>query len=756
MSHPTISTSLQLFCSTPSPSLTLVMPTIGWEEPCGFSLRAALAGLGPQDEALVVFDGQPPPAPEWLIDSPARLLHTGRRSGPAAARNLAARQARGDILLFVDADVELHADALERVRAHFTANPDLAAVFGSYDDKPAAAGVVSRFRNLLHHHTHQCHPGPASSFWAGCGAVRREVFLNLGGFDSDIYDRPCIEDIEFGLRLSDAGGLILLDPTIQGTHHKRWTLRSMVSTDIRQRAIPWSKLLLQRRELPATLNLDPAARLSAAASLIFPLVLFVSLLPAVRYLALAMLGVCLALLLLLNRDFYLLMVRRCGLAEALAGMALHMFYLAYSSLVLALMTLIAIARHPARLMVSMRCQPVLCKRLVGCAILMLAVLAFVAISKGLYLGWHLPNNDINQRWQEWQLFSQRIYPSWQLAGPVQRKLPYFRTTVYLPWALPLFAPLFTGAGKAQGIAIIHITSLLSLTLFAAIGWFRFRRWGRSAGWLAALAPLAISGNSNALAHGQFSIVCMGLVTLQWLFLKHNQVLPAGFFWALAMVKPQIAATYAASFLGPRRLLGLLLGLAMLLGLAAGALVYTRVPLTDLLAAWLKTLPDFVGVRSLNFLSVLMSLGSGLDGTLAIWIVSACLIVPFLIFFQPACRAVSRASRLVRSADPLLLAGLCGIVGIIAFYHRNYDNIMLYPALLASFHYAFLKGRVLDVFLAGLVATSLWTPQRLLEAWPGSDIAQVVIWCVLGVCILTEIIVQSPAEILSPPIRNARL
>jgi transposase len=33
---------------------------------------------------------------------------------------------------------------------------------------------VSRFRNLLHHHTHTTHPGPACTFWAGCGAVRRE------------------------------------------------------------------------------------------------------------------------------------------------------------------------------------------------------------------------------------------------------------------------------------------------------------------------------------------------------------------------------------------------------------------------------------------------------------------------------------------------------------------------------------------------------------------------------------------------------
>jgi hypothetical protein len=63
-----------------------------------------------------------------------------------------------------------------------------------------------------------------------------------------------IENIEFGLRLSNAGGRMLLDPVIQGTHHKCWTLRSLVSTDIQQRAIPWSQLLLRRSQLPSTLN----------------------------------------------------------------------------------------------------------------------------------------------------------------------------------------------------------------------------------------------------------------------------------------------------------------------------------------------------------------------------------------------------------------------------------------------------------------------------------------------------------------------
>jgi GT2 family glycosyltransferase len=316
------------------------MPTIAWDDTFCLCVKAALAQLRPDDQALVVFDGVPPAPPGWLVDSGASVLSTGHRQGPAAARNLAAAQARGDLLVFVDADVQLHPDSLNLIRRHFAADSGLTAVFGSYDDQPASSSLVSRFRNLLHHHTHSAHPGPATTFWAGLGAIRREAFQAVGGFNAAAYERPSIEDIDLGLRLSDAGSRILLDPSIQGTHHKRWTLRSMLVTDIRQRAIPWSRLLLERRELPATLNLTPSARLSAAASLmLFASAPVVLLLPGLRVGALLTLCGSLVLLLALNHSFHRLLVRRTGWLAASGGVLLHAFYLAYASVTFVLVRL---------------------------------------------------------------------------------------------------------------------------------------------------------------------------------------------------------------------------------------------------------------------------------------------------------------------------------------------------------------------------------------------------------------------------------
>lgn len=245
--------------------------------------------------------------PEQLI-----VVREPAEAGASLARNTGARSATGDVLVFVDADVRVHADALGRIRAAFEADPGLTALFGSYDPDPAAPGVVSQFRNLLHHHVHQEGAGPVTTFWSGLGAVRREAFAAAGGFDESLAD---IEDIDLGVRLCDAGGRIRLDPAVLGTHLKRWTLTSMVRTDLLHRGIPWTRLMLRRRTTTGGLNLGWRHRLSALASVVGAGAVLARRAPA----ALAALGA----LLLLNRDFYRLLARRRGRAEAAAGVGLH-------------------------------------------------------------------------------------------------------------------------------------------------------------------------------------------------------------------------------------------------------------------------------------------------------------------------------------------------------------------------------------------------------------------------------------------------
>lgn len=239
-------------------------------------------------------------------------------AGPAAARNLGAAACEADVLVFVDSDVEVHSEALAVIERHFAADPDLGALFGAYDDDPAHPALTSRYRNLLHHHVHTEGEGEAETFWAGLGAVRRERFEAVGGFDAELFPQPSVEDIELGMRLRRDGARIVLDPQVRGRHLKGWTPASMVRTDFARRGVPWARLLLREGSRSTALNLDWRRRASAATSV----ALLGSLLARRPRLAAA----ALAANLVLDRDLYALLARRGGAGLLLAGIGLHQLH----------------------------------------------------------------------------------------------------------------------------------------------------------------------------------------------------------------------------------------------------------------------------------------------------------------------------------------------------------------------------------------------------------------------------------------------
>lgn len=85
----------------------------------GNSFRRCLSSLAktmpPPEEIIVVADGDTDGS--WLVakEFGAHVLRINTRSGPARARNLGARAARGEILFFVDADVVVCPDAISQV-----------------------------------------------------------------------------------------------------------------------------------------------------------------------------------------------------------------------------------------------------------------------------------------------------------------------------------------------------------------------------------------------------------------------------------------------------------------------------------------------------------------------------------------------------------------------------------------------------------------------------------------------------------------
>jgi glycosyltransferase involved in cell wall biosynthesis len=307
--------------------LSVIIPVYNGEEVLDRCLERLQQSTFRDYECIVVDDASTDRSRAIAARYGASVLALERNGGPARARNRGAEQARGEFLLFLDADVCVHPQTLAQVDAYFRAHPEVDAVMGSYDDTPTDPGFISQYKNLFHHYVHHASRAQAWTFWAGCGAIRRAVFLTAGGFDES-YTRPCVEDIDLGFRLRARGRRIDLDPAIQVTHLKRWTLPGLLRSDLLDRGIPWFRLILRDRTMPSDLNVTAAHRFSvvlvfAAVLLCAALFLKPSLVPLLLLAAIA------GLLVYLNLGLYRFFARQRGLRFAVQAMPLHWLYYGY-------------------------------------------------------------------------------------------------------------------------------------------------------------------------------------------------------------------------------------------------------------------------------------------------------------------------------------------------------------------------------------------------------------------------------------------
>ena len=242
-------------------SISIIIPAYNSAEQLTACLQAVRESTLAPLEVIVVDDSSTDDTRDHAMAYGAKVLRTGGRRGPGFGRNLGSASATADILFFIDSDVCVRKDTIEKIVRDFESDRSLDAVMGSYDRMPGCWDFLSQYRNLLHTFVHQHGERQASTFWSGCGAIRREVFVAQGGFDES-RGRPAIEDIELGYRLILSGRKIMLDRDLQVTHLKRWSFLGIVKTDIFDRGIPWTELILSRRFMPNDLNLRFSQRFS--------------------------------------------------------------------------------------------------------------------------------------------------------------------------------------------------------------------------------------------------------------------------------------------------------------------------------------------------------------------------------------------------------------------------------------------------------------------------------------------------------------
>lgn len=263
--------------TTDRPTVSVIIPNYNYEKTLAACLDGVFAQTHRPFEVIVVDDASTDRSREIAAAYPCRLVEGGGNKGVSATRNRGAREARGDILFFVDSDLALHPDAIANALRILHDDPECGLVHGTYDTRPLYDdGPVEHYRVLHAHWWRRRSTGRVGTAVFALAAVRREVFAAAGEFHEGLRDA---EDVEYSDRLVRVAGIRLTD-TVVGRHDDCASLGDMLSEQYR-RSLPLAGFAGTHRMRSGSLVVNPLLGVAGAAlfAASLPLLFAVSALP---------------------------------------------------------------------------------------------------------------------------------------------------------------------------------------------------------------------------------------------------------------------------------------------------------------------------------------------------------------------------------------------------------------------------------------------------------------------------------------------
>ncbi|MBO4204959.1 glycosyltransferase family 2 protein [Micromonospora echinofusca] len=241
--------------TTPAPLVSVIVPNYNHASSLPLTIPALHAQTYAPMEIVFVDDHSTDDSVAVARALGVEVRSTPRNAGPSVARNIGAEAARGEILLFLDSDVELPPDTVARAVQLLADDPAAGAICGSLDDVPLARdSLVQECRCLQAHYWRISSLGDVSFLFTAICAMPARVFAELGPFHEGLRQT---EEVEYGERLSARYPIRLTD-AIHGRHrddHLLWPLLRKVFHRCRLR------MPLYARRRRAAKGFETAARM---------------------------------------------------------------------------------------------------------------------------------------------------------------------------------------------------------------------------------------------------------------------------------------------------------------------------------------------------------------------------------------------------------------------------------------------------------------------------------------------------------------
>ncbi len=197
-------------------------------------------------EVVVVDDHSQDNSVELISRFPCKLIRLNGRSGASAARNAGARNSRGDVLFFIDADCVLAEDSLLVAERTLKEKGENTIAGGTYTKKPYDNGFFSSFQSVFINYSETKNSDNPDYIAAHAMVIDAGTFRKSGGFPEDFL--PILEDVEFSHRLKRAGYRLYMNPGLQVRHIFNFSLWKSLRNAARK-ARYWIMYSIMNRDL---------------------------------------------------------------------------------------------------------------------------------------------------------------------------------------------------------------------------------------------------------------------------------------------------------------------------------------------------------------------------------------------------------------------------------------------------------------------------------------------------------------------------
>lgn len=229
-----------------SPTISVIIPCHNEEKYIHTCLESVFASTYRDIEVIVIDDASTDSTVKIAERFPCKIIKLDKNSGAANAKNIGIAQAKGEIIYILDADAVIEKRSLEKVHELLTRNPNLSGVDGLWSCKPINKGLFPQYQalDMYFRMTSQLKTG-YSFYWGNGGAIRKKVFLDSGGFNTNYLGAGC-EDYEIAFRIP-ADKKFLVSKDVMIYHNFPYFFFSGIKKYIRRSALFIETILYYRR-----------------------------------------------------------------------------------------------------------------------------------------------------------------------------------------------------------------------------------------------------------------------------------------------------------------------------------------------------------------------------------------------------------------------------------------------------------------------------------------------------------------------------